>query len=292
MKTSVKKIDANKRELAVEVTGEIVKNKFDEVYAHMTNEVKVAGFRPGKVPRNILEKQHSALANERVLNELLPVLCDDALKNEKIDAVQISQIKDVELRSDFLSFKATLEVKPQIQLKDYKGMKLEYKKIVVTDEELNKAKDQIKEAKKAQNIDDNLARSLGYVNAQELEDFLRHNIYVQKDTQQHNNLEAKIVESLLKDVQFELPKSMVERQLKDLAYHTKVDLSMRGVTKEQIEAEDENIQKRLEPEAQKQVRIYLILEEIAKRENIPVDNSMPRKVMEFLLSQANWVEKA
>jgi len=288
VKTSVKKIDASKRELSIEVNGDIVAKKFDEVYARLANEVKVDGFRPGKAPRNVLEKHHSALANERVLNELIPVVCDDALKNEKLDAVELSQIKDVELKPDFLSFKATLEIKPLIPLREYRGIKLDYQKIAVTDEDINKAKEGIKEARKAKDIDDSLAKSLGYANAQELEEFLKNNLYVQKESQQHNQLENQIIEKLLKDVDFEVPVSMVGRQLKDMLHHTKIDLSMRGASKEQIEAEEENITKRLEPAAEKQVKIYLIFEEIAKKENIPIDNAMPRKVMEFLLSQANW----
>ncbi|MDD5045352.1 MAG: trigger factor [Candidatus Omnitrophica bacterium] len=292
MKTSVKKIDANKRELSIEVSGEIVTKKFDEVYAKLADEVKVDGFRPGKAPRNVLEKYHASLANERVLNELIPIVCDDALKNEKLDAVELSQIKDVELKPDFLSFKATLEIKPPIPLKDYKGIKLDYEKITVTDEDINKAKEGIKEARKVKEIDDVLAKSLGYVNVQELETYLKNNLYVQKENHQHNQLETQIIEKLLKDVEFTAPKSMVDRQLKDMLQQTKIDLSMRGVPKEQIEAEEENITKRLTPEAEKQVKIYLILEEIAKKENISIDNTMPRKVMELLFNQANWSQKS
>ncbi|MCM8779919.1 MAG: hypothetical protein NC914_02075 [Candidatus Omnitrophica bacterium] len=291
MKTSVKKIDANKRELSIELSAETVKSKFDEVYAKLAGEVKVPGFRPGHAPRSILEKQHSHLASERVLNALIPAACDEALKAEKIDALGISEIKDVNLKPDFLSFKATIEVKPAIPLKDYKGIKLEYKKIEVSEEDLKTAKEGIKEARHIKEVDDTLARSLGYINTAELDEFLKHNIYMQKETARHNQLEAQIIEKLGKDTEFELPKLLIERQLKDLIYHAKIELSMRGATKEQIEAEEENLSKRLEPEARRQVKIYLILEEIAKRENIPIDNSLPRKVMEFLLSQADWVGK-
>jgi FKBP-type peptidyl-prolyl cis-trans isomerase (trigger factor) len=44
------------------------------------------------------------------------------------------------------------------------------------------------------------------------------------------------------------------------------------------------------PEAEKQVRVYLVLSEIAKKENIPLDDHMPRRVMEFLLKEAEWQE--
>ena len=53
------------------------------------------------------------------------------------------------------------------------------------------------------------------------------------------------------------------------------------------------LKNKLKPEAGNQVRIFLILEEIAKKEGIARDNQMPQRVMEFLLQEANWegVEK-
>jgi len=44
----------------------------------------------------------------------------------------------------------------------------------------------------------------------------------------------------------------------------------------------------LEPEAKAQVKVYLVLAAIAKKENIPIDDHMPRKTMEFLLKEADW----
>jgi len=58
MKTEVKKIDGNKRELDIEVTGELIKNKFEDVFKHIAKEAKVPGFRTGHAPRDILEKHY------------------------------------------------------------------------------------------------------------------------------------------------------------------------------------------------------------------------------------------
>ncbi|MFH1355282.1 MAG: trigger factor family protein, partial [Candidatus Omnitrophota bacterium] len=64
MKTEVKKIDSTKREINVEVSGETVKNKFEDVFKKIGKEAKVPGFRPGNAPRDILEKHYSANAHE------------------------------------------------------------------------------------------------------------------------------------------------------------------------------------------------------------------------------------
>jgi FKBP-type peptidyl-prolyl cis-trans isomerase (trigger factor) len=70
----------------------------------------------------------------------------------------------------------------------------------------------------------------------------------------------------------------------------KLDLALKGVPAERIKEEEGAMAKELEPEAKKQVKVYLILSRIAKEEKIAVDQSMLRLVMEFLLKEASWVE--
>ena len=69
---------------------------------------------------------------------------------------------------------------------------------------------------------------------------------------------------------------------------TKIDLAMKGVPRDKIDEQDKLLLDGITPDAKKQVRIYLILSQIAKKENIIIDDHMPRKVMEFLLREADW----
>jgi FKBP-type peptidyl-prolyl cis-trans isomerase (trigger factor) len=94
----------------------------------------------------------------------------------------------------------------------------------------------------------------------------------------------------MQDLDFKLPQSLVNRQLEDMVRQSKLDLALRGIPKEKIDEEEKNITSHLESEARKQVKIYLILTQVAKQENIPIDQDMPRKVMEFLLKEADWQE--
>ena len=68
----------------------------------------------------------------------------------------------------------------------------------------------------------------------------------------------------------------------------KIDLALKGVAREKIEEQDKKMREELEGEAAKQVKIYLVLSAIAKKENIALDDHMPRKVMEFLMREAKW----
>jgi trigger factor len=288
METTVKKIDSTKREIDIEVSGEVVKNKFEDVFKRVAKEAKVPGFRPGNAPRDVIEKHYSSTVHEQVLKELLPDIYNEALKKESLDVIDMPQISDVKLDRVKLSFKATVEVSPDIAIKNYKGVKIEYKPVTVTAEEVKRSIDSIKEAAKADVVDDKLAKALSYPNLAELEKFLEKQIFVQKESQQRQKIEHDLIESLTNGLDFKLPEAMVSRQLEDIVKRTKVDLAMKGYPRDKIEEQEKEFAKTLEPQARNQVKVYLVLLEIAKKEKITVDDNMPQKVLEFLLQEADW----
>jgi FKBP-type peptidyl-prolyl cis-trans isomerase (trigger factor) len=290
MKTEVKKLDSIKREISVEVNGDIVKNKFKEVFEKIGKEAKVSGFRPGHVPSDILEKNFSSQAKELVLKELIPDIYNQALDKEGLVVVELPDITDVKLDRTSLSFKATVEVNPQIQLKNYKGLTVNYKKIEVNPDEVKRNIDSLKESRKVDNVDDNFARRLGYPDTGELEKALERQIFLQKENQQRQKIEQDILQGLTKDLNIKLPQSLVNRQLQDLLQQAKIDLVLKGIPKEKIEEQEKELSQKLIPAAESQVRIYLVLAEIAKKENIPLDEHMPHRVMELLLREADWKE--
>jgi FKBP-type peptidyl-prolyl cis-trans isomerase (trigger factor) len=288
MKVEVKKIDSTKRVLEISVGQETVQEKFEEIFKKIAKDAKVPGFRPGHVPRDILEKHYSGLAHEQVLKELVPDIYNRAIEAEKLDVIEIPEITDVKLNRQSLSFKATVEVNPEIQVKDYKGINVRYKKISVSEDEVNKHLDSIKEARKIDTIDDNFSRSLCYPNLDELKRALERQIFIEKENAERRRIEKEIIESLTKKIDFKLPQSLIDRQLAELVRQAKIDLALKGVAKEKLDEEEKNLSKELESEARRQVKVYLVLAEIAKRENIPLDDRMTSRVMEFLLREANW----
>ena len=294
MKTDVKKLDATKRELNVEVSGDIVKNKFEDIFTRISKDAKVSGFRPGHAPRDILEKHYSDYVHGQVLKELVPDVYNEAIKDSGLDVLQLPQISEVKLdRSKLLlSFKALVEVSPEIAIKEYKGQKVNFKKISVTPDEIKRSIASLKESRKAEVIDDSFARSLGYPNLAELQAAIERQIFLQKENQEHQRIEDEIVENISKGLDFTLPQSMINRQLQDEVRRAKLDLALKGIPREKIDEEEKTIASQLEPAVKKQVKIYLILSQIAKKENIPLDDNMPRQVMELLLREAQWQEAA
>jgi FKBP-type peptidyl-prolyl cis-trans isomerase (trigger factor) len=290
MKTEVKKLDNVKTEINIEVDGDIVKNKFEDVFKRIAKEAKVAGFRPGNAPRDIIEKNYSAQAHEQVLRELVPDVYNEVLAKEGLDVIELPEITDVKLDRSKLSFKATVEVNPEITLKNYKGIKINYKKISVTADEIKHSLDSLKEARKVEAVDDKFANSLGYPNLQELEQAIQRQIFLHKDNQERQRIESEIIEVITGGLDFKLPASLVSRQLQDMLRQAKLDLALKGMPREKIDGQEGQITQTLEPQARKQVQIYLVLAAIAKKENIALDDNMPRRVMELLLKYANWQE--
>jgi len=292
MQIEVKKIDASKREIKIEVSGDIVKNKFEDVFKKISQEAKVPGFRPGHAPRDILEKHYSSHAHEQVLKVLIPDIYNQAIGKENLDVIDLPEISDVKLDRSTLSFKATVEISPEIQIKDYKGIKLNHEKVTVSPDEIKRNIDSLKESRKAEKVDDSFAKALGYPTLEELEKSTEKQIFLHKEEHERRKIEDGILQNITKDLDFKLPKSLVSRQLEDLVKHAKVNLAMKGFPREKIDEQEKEMTASLEPEAKNQVKIYLVLSAIAKKENIPLDDQMPRRVMELLLREADWVQSA
>ena len=288
MKTEVKVLDSARKEIFVEVSGELIKNKFEDVFKKIGQEAKIKGFRPGHTPRDILEKEFSGLAHEQVLKELIPELYGKALEKEGLNVLDMPDIKDVKLDRNSLSFKAEVEVYPEIEVKNYKGLKIKYKKIAVAADEIKRNLDSVKESRKIDNLDDDCAKSLGYPTLVELEKTVERQLSVQKDNAQRQEVEHQVVEQLTKGLEFKLPQTLVNKQLEEMVRNAKMEMAIRGIPKENIAEHEGALVKELEPRAKEQVKVYLVLNAIAKKENIPSDEHMPAKVLEFVFKAASW----
>ena len=288
MKTEVKKLDSTKCEINVAVSGELVKNKFEEVFAKIAKEAKVPGFRPGKAPRDVLEKHYAPSVHEQVLKELVPDVYNQAIAAEKLDVIELPQITEVKLDRVSLSFKATVEVTPEIAVKNYKQQLIKYKLVSVSSDEVKRQIDAVKESRKVETLDDQFSRSLGYPNLNEFQKAVERQIFITKENQERQRIENELIENITKGLEFKLPAALVERQTLDMLRQTKIDLAMKGLPRDKIDEQEKMLLEGIRPEAAKQVKVYLILSQIAKKENIAIDDHMPVKVMEFLLREANW----
>ena len=121
--TSTKKIENNKVELEITVGGEEFKAATQKAYEKMVVNMNVPGFRKGKAPRKMIEKMYGeGIFVEEAVNMLYPTAYEAAIDEAKIEPVDRAEIEVADANPEGFKFKATVTVKPEIELGEYKGI--------------------------------------------------------------------------------------------------------------------------------------------------------------------------
>ena len=138
MKSSVETLSPTRVKLAVEVPFEELKASLDEAYKSIGSQVRVPGFRPGKVPARIIDQRIGrAAVLEEAINKALPKAYSEAVRETGVKAlgqpeIEVTQLED----NDHLAFTAEVDVRPEISVPAYDGLVVTVEDAVVTDEEV------------------------------------------------------------------------------------------------------------------------------------------------------------
>lgn len=139
MSVKVEKTD-NKNEVKLEFTvdSKIFEEGMKTVYKKNVKYFSIPGFRKGKVPMNMVEKYYGAqIFYEDAFNEIVPEIYENAIKEEKIEAVSRPEIDITQMeKGKDLIFTALVQTKPEVKLGKYKGIAIEKTKYEVTDKEV------------------------------------------------------------------------------------------------------------------------------------------------------------
>ncbi|MCG2711335.1 MAG: trigger factor [Candidatus Omnitrophica bacterium] len=139
MKVKVKESAKCQKTLEIEVPKQVVQEEFIQCYKELKKTAQIPGFRKGKAPQEVLEKHFSDKANDKVLTNVLNDAYHEAIKKENIQPVSMPDISDVNFTKDEkLTFKAKVDIRPKITLKDYKGIKVKKEKVNITEVDINK----------------------------------------------------------------------------------------------------------------------------------------------------------
>lgn len=294
MKLEVKKIDATCRELKFEVPKDRVSKKMEEILQEIGKSAYIKGFRPGKAPRHLVDAQHGKFAKEETLKQLILEIYQEGLEREKITPMDLPEIHDVSFKDGMIAFCAKLDIRPEVKIKNYKGIVVERKSSVVSEEEIDKMLEFIKKGQgdKKVTLDDAFARGLGFPTLADFKLSLRRQMEMDRDRQNRVDIENQVIEYLLKEVSLPVPQSVMNRQLEHRVEETQKRLHSQGMKEEEIRKKEDEMRKELRPLVEKDLKIYLIMEHIAKQENIqiPEGENLFKKVMELLLREAKWEE--
>ncbi len=139
------KVENNKFELSFTIDKESFEKAINTVYRKNVKNMNVPGFRRGKAPRNIIEKLYGkGVFYEDAINELLPDAYAEAIKEAGIDPVSRPEF-DIESIEDGVTVKATVYVKPEVEVKDYIGIKANKYVAPVSDEEVDAEINRVRE---------------------------------------------------------------------------------------------------------------------------------------------------
>lgn len=136
--TSNNKIETNKVELQITVGPEEFEKAVAQAYRKNVSKINVPGFRKGKAPRGIIEKMYGeGVFYEDAVNALYPQAYEDAIAEAQLEPVDRPEIDMTSVDKNGFSFKAVVTVKPEVEVKDYKGIKATKTVKAVTDEDVD-----------------------------------------------------------------------------------------------------------------------------------------------------------
>jgi trigger factor len=371
MMVKVEDISSIKKKLSFEVAAEHVDAEIKKAYQKIAKTAKVKGFRPGKVPWSVLEKYYAPQMEEQVLGRLINDSYFKALVDHRIAAVsepEIVESSPLEKGKPF-TYEAQVEVKPDIQVKDYTGLTLQKEKIEFNDqivegrlEELrgNKAEMKVSSREEARlgdfvtidfdgfvdnkpfeggkaedyvlelgsgsfipgfeekleglrhqeereievtfpdtygkaelaskqarfkvvlkeikekvlpELDDKFAKEFGFESLAELKGEIGQNYKKQENNRIEGDLRERLVDALVERNPIEVPEAMVANQLDYMLGIFRDRLKSQGMTLEMLGMNEDSFKQIYRQAAVRQIQGSLILEAVARQENIKVEDS-------------------
>ena len=135
-----------RRELEVEIPLELVQRETERVTREFARHARLPGFRPGKAPARIIRQRFWDDIRGEVLRALVPASLERVFQEKRLIPVGEPSIADLHFEPDQpLRFKASFEVLPEIEIKDYKGLEVEPAKIELTDEDVERELETLRE---------------------------------------------------------------------------------------------------------------------------------------------------
>lgn len=148
MSVQVEKLEKNMAKLTIEVSSEEFENAIAKAYKKNKNKISMPGFRKGKAPRAMIEKMYGkGIFYEDAANSIIPDAYADAAKESELEIVAQPEIDVTQIESGkpFI-FTATVALKPEVTLGEYKGIEVEKKEVEVTDEEVEAEINKVRES--------------------------------------------------------------------------------------------------------------------------------------------------
>ncbi|MEE0559955.1 MAG: trigger factor [Ruminococcus sp.] len=140
-------VETNKYELEIEISAEDFEAAIEKAYLKARKNIAMPGFRKGKAPRKLIEKEYGEqVFFEDAVNLLYAPVVNGAVEESGLELVTRPEVEVTEIsKENGVKLKATCITKPEVEVKDYKGIEVEKVVNPVTDEDINKQLDALRE---------------------------------------------------------------------------------------------------------------------------------------------------
>ena len=155
-------VETNKYELEIEISAEDFEAAIKKAYLKARKNIAMPGFRKGKAPRKLIEKEYGEqVFFEDAVNLLYAPVVNGAVEESGLELVTRPEVEVTEIsKENGVKLKATCITKPEVEVKDYKGIEVEKVVNPVTDEDINKQLDALREKNvTVETVDDRAAEN-------------------------------------------------------------------------------------------------------------------------------------
>jgi FKBP-type peptidyl-prolyl cis-trans isomerase (trigger factor) len=305
MPTQIKKLPKSQVEITGTISAEDLEVAVKKSLKHFAGHVEMPGFRKGSVPEKMVAEQigEAAIleeAAEIALQEVYPKIIEE----NKIDAIGRPEVKITKLaKGNPLEFIITATTMPILELPDYKEIAAKAKpsaEPIVEEQELNASLDYIRKsrAKKEKDAEgkemeilpkltDEFAKSVGkFENVTELKNAISENIKFEKSLKARGARRAEILETIAKETKVELPDLLIHSELEDMTHEMKHNVENMGMKWEDylanIKKTDEELRKDWHPDAERRVKVGLVMHEIGEKEKLePTEEEVDKNLEQF-----------
>lgn len=299
MTSTIRKIDPATVELVVELSASDLASYITIAEERLAKNVKVDGFRAGKVPKDVIRKH---IGEQQIREEGLQIAVEqsmsEAIAKEKLDVIEQSKFVIKENKPDKLLYQVELALYPTIELGMYKGIAITKKPITVTDEELQKVLTDIAESratgegdkKVVPELTDAFVQTLGnFTSLQNLKEVVKEGLVAEKEDREHQRRRLDMLNAILSTTKLTVPERMVEQHIDSMMRNFELDLQAQGMELPlylaHLKKTQDDLRKDWRPQAEQQVKMMLVLHEVAQKEDIKISDEELQEVLEMRLQQ-------
>ena len=281
-----------RKSVSLRLSPEVVAPLRATVLEEFQKRVTLPGFRKGKAPADVVEKQYAKDIQGETLHRAMKQGFEEAIAAFQLKPVGPFEVRKADATdAGGLTVEALVEVEPGFALGRYQKIPLTRQGADVTPQDLEQALAKLQEsmakmvpAKKEKEdqpagegktretppLDDELAKDVGYESLEKLRAHLEAKLREQKQRAQAQALEAALCDELLARHQFDVPSGLVTHQTERLTRDFKARLLLSGMPEPQASEETGKFTEQMRTSAARHVKLTFILDRVAEQESLSV----------------------